>query len=86
MWTPTSHPSSDLKIVTTNTVTLGEALPVGRPRLSLEGSGDVFGDESVQAGRIAEDLFTVDGARVHQVRVKSEMLSNNFGVLCGVWV
>jgi hypothetical protein len=67
-------------------VTLGEALPVGRSRLSLEGSGDVFGDESVQAGRVAEDLLTIDGARVHQVRVEGEMFSNSFRVLSGVWV
>src|SRR5215217_9224817 len=86
MWTSTSHPFFDLTSSRPTRSHWGKRLPVGRPRLSLEGSGYLFGDESVQPWRITEHLLTVNCAGVHQVRVEGEMLPNSFRVLCRVWV
>ena len=53
-----------------------EGLPVGGAGLSLEGAHDLLRGKSVQSGTFAEDLLAIHRARVHQVRVKGQVASD----------
>ena len=53
-----------------------EGLPVGGAGLSLEGTHDLLSGESVQSRTFAEDLLAIHRALVHQVRIKSQVASD----------